>query len=84
MTEILPKGTKITCPRKGHMIAVAAQNLKSGTVMKFADLDFEDGQEVLQGSNPVCNICGSAFIVQNKIHTSDGWMPEDPILETPR
>jgi hypothetical protein len=81
MAVILPKGTEIRCPRKHHLIAVTALDIVSGALVSLSTFNYEPGMALVQGEKPHCNTCGSAFIVQNKIHTSDGWKPSDPQLE---
>ena len=84
MSHILEKGTIITCPRKGHQIAVVNQDVITGQVFNISKLfDYETGQERLAGETPKCKICSSQYVVQGKVHTSSGWKPNDPILETP-
>ena len=83
MSRILEKGTIITCPRKGHKIAVVKQDIISGQALNIKLFDFEPGQERLAGETPKCKMCSSQYFVQGKIHTDDGWKPNDPILETP-
>lgn len=91
MTDFIKKGTVITCPRKGHQIAVANRDIQSGDLVKLSDFDFESGQERVAGERMRCKHelpgddrgCRSNYFVQGCIHTSEGWKPRDPILETP-
>lgn len=87
MTSILPKGTMITCPRKGHEIGTLTAEIPANKILVSPKhIDFEPGQDRPIGSPTfhLCTECGSKFFVQGMLHTSEGWRPNDPILETPR
>ena len=78
---ILPKGTQITCPRKRHPVGTFNQDVKTTGALLAITVDFEPGQEVIAGDKMVCKLCNSSFFQQGKIHTSEGWKPNDPLLE---
>ncbi len=90
MTVLMEKGTVITCPRKGHKIAMAKRDIQSSDPIRWSDFDFESGQEPDPRMRMRCAIllagdveCRSNYFVQGCIHTSDGWKPKDPKLEKP-
>ena len=82
-SHTLERGTDITCPRKGHKIGEIKQDLITHGPISMDSIEFEPGQERLAGETPKCKMCSSQYFVQGKIHTDDGWKPNDPILETP-
>jgi hypothetical protein len=81
MTETLTKLTAITCPRKGHKIAVINRDIRSGDARNFSQLEFEPGQERIAGEKMICKICQSLYFNQGSIHTENGWWPKDPQFE---
>lgn len=83
MTILIPKGAVVICPRKGHRICTAKVDIISGSLASTKQVDFETGQERIAGEPMKCKICGSPYVVQGMIHTKEGWMPHDPVLETP-
>ena len=83
MNNFLPKGTTITCPRKGHVIATVARDIMPRGLISTRDVDFQPGQSKVMGELPSCSIegCGSKYLTQGSLHTENGWWPKDPILE---
>ena len=81
MTDTLPVGTEITCPRKNHLVGTLIKDLNSGELLRLSTVTFEPGQEKVQGEKCSCAICNSLYFVDGMIHTSDGWKPNDPQLE---
>jgi hypothetical protein len=80
MSSIEP-GTIITCPRKRHKIGVTREPLKSGDPLRFSALDFEPGQERIQGERFRCRIDGSVYFQGGSMHTDQGWLPRVPHLD---
>jgi hypothetical protein len=81
MTETLTKLTAITCPRKGHKIAVTKRDIRSGDPVNISQFEFESGQERIAGEQIKCKICHSSYFNQGSIHTENGWWPKDPQFE---
>jgi len=81
MSNILPKGTEVRCPRKRHLIGVLNRQINSGGELLMASIDFESGQERVAGETMTCKICGSTYFIQGKLFTENGWSPSDPNLE---
>lgn len=81
MSHTLPKGTKILCPRKRHLVGTLCREIKPGEPISATSLNFEEGQERIVGERSECKLCGSVYFIQNRLYTEDGWQPSDPQLE---
>jgi hypothetical protein len=81
MTETLTKLTAITCPRKGHKIAVTKRDIQSGSLISISPFEFEPDQNRIAGEKMICKICQSLYFKQGSIHTDNGWWPRDPTFE---
>ena len=79
--EYIDKHTSIICPRRFHAIGVLTEQIKAGDPLKFASINFESGQDRIQGEKPKCKMCGSSYQIDGKVHTSTGWQPSDPKME---
>ena len=82
MAKILSIHDRITCPRKGHPIAVVNRNIYNGDLIRLGrDFDFETTQEKVVGEPLICSVCSSFWMVGDQVHTVDGWKPgPDPQL----
>jgi len=81
MANILPKGTQIQCPRKRHLIGVLNKDLNSGDLLTINIIDFEVSQHRVIGEKASCKMCGSLYLEQGNLYTSEGWKPSNPNLE---
>jgi len=81
MSNLLPKGTQILCPRKRHKIGVLSRAMKAGEPLMVSRIDFEDGQGTIAGEPTACKLCSSLYYVGGKLYTADGWRPNAPQLE---
>lgn len=81
MASTLKKGTEIRCPRKRHLIGVLNVDVGPGGLISVNSIDFESGQERIAGEPTKCKLCSSQYFVNNRIHTSNGWWPDDPDIE---
>jgi len=81
MSDNIPKGTLIICPRKRHSIGVLNAGFSTDGPLKLSIIDFTDGQERIAGESLECKICSSMYYQQGRIYTSTGWEPKDPRLE---
>jgi len=81
MSNSLPKGTEIRCPRKRHIIGTLSRTLNAGEPLNVSRIEFAPGQERVAGETMTCKICSSLYYVQNKLYTDSGWSPSEPSLE---
>jgi hypothetical protein len=79
--ELIPQGTIVICSRKHHHIGAMTEPLKSGDPLKLSALNFNVGQDRIQGDRPNCAICGSPYWIDGKVHTLQGWLPSEPVME---
>ena len=78
---MIPKGTKIICPRKGHAVATTLNDVPPTGPVRMKDFEFEPGQERVAGEKMQCKLCGAPYFLHGKIFTVDGWKPDEPLLE---
>ena len=81
METMIPKNTLITCRRKNHPIGVLSKPIQSGIPLALALVNFEAGQERIQGEPFRCTICDSLYAKDGMIHSHAVWIPADPHLE---
>ena len=82
MVYIIPAQSTVTCPRKGHVIGTVKRDIiidgAPSLPMHSSMIDFQPGQEVIPGQPMECKICGARYAYSGKIHTTAGWLPDDP------
>lgn len=81
MENILKAGTNIRCSRKRHNIGVTVSDVDVNGAIMFSSIIFAPGQERIAGEPYRCKICDSLYVMQGKVHTSDGWFPAAPLIE---
>jgi hypothetical protein len=79
--EYIEKNTVITCSRRHHPIGTLTEQIKAGDPLKFFAVYFFAGQRRVQGEPFNCRLCGSLYWLDGKLHTVNGWMPDDPKME---
>jgi hypothetical protein len=77
----IPLGTQVICSRKLHPIGVTTEAQPVNIPLQLRVMDFEAGQERVQGEPFFCRICGSTYFHAGKVHTTEGWLPEDPAFQ---
>jgi hypothetical protein len=77
----IPINTLLVCPRKLHRIGVTNDAVQTNIPLSLRQLDFEAGQERVQGEPFKCRICGSPYYHGGKVHTENGWSPDDPQIQ---
>lgn len=70
MAEMLPEGTKITCPKCGDLIAKALRDIFPGVISPAQFELHQDGHAA--GQPMICKKCETKFAGW-MIHTSEGW-----------
>lgn len=78
---MFPKHSLIVCPRKNHAIGYTAEALKASDPLKFSAVRFSADQYRIQGEPYKCKKCGSVYFLDGKLHTVEGWLPGDPVIE---
>ena len=79
--DMIPKGTIVSCSRKGHHIGALKLPLKSGDPLKLSAINFNMGQARVQGEEFRCKMCNGAYALDGMVHTINGWLPADPVIE---
>jgi len=77
---VIKKGTKITCPLCGRVVAELKDDLRDGEIIGHKKFKFY-GKELKEGDYTLCPYCGFPWSVEYHpgcamIHTEKGWYPD--------